>query len=98
MLTGYLFVNHFNSKLNRVDAFSAITGGRPPVLVKGAQNILLLGSDSRDPSEAADIGGWRTDTIILMHIDGRPREGVPDLDPTRHLGLRAEEPVEAVAR
>jgi LCP family protein required for cell wall assembly len=68
-LSGYLFVNHYNSKLNRVDAFSAITGNRPPVLVKGAQNILLLGSDSRDPSKAADLGGWRTDTIILMHIN-----------------------------
>ncbi len=68
VLTGYLFVNHYNDKLSRVDAFSAITGGRPPVLVKGAQNILLLGSDSRDPSQAADQGGWRTDTIILMHV------------------------------
>ena len=67
-LAAYLYVNHFNSKLSRVDAFSKITGGRPPVLVKGAQNILLLGSDSRDPSKAADLGGWRTDTIILMHV------------------------------
>jgi LCP family protein required for cell wall assembly len=68
-LSGYLFVDHLNSKLSRVDAFSGLTGGRPPVFVKGAQNILLLGSDSRDPSKAADLGGWRTDTIILMHID-----------------------------
>jgi LCP family protein required for cell wall assembly len=68
-LSGYLVVNHYNSKLARVDAFDAITGNRPPVLVKGAQNILLLGSDSRDPSKAADLGGWRTDTIILMHIN-----------------------------
>jgi LCP family protein required for cell wall assembly len=68
-LSGYLFVSHLNSKLSRVDAFAGITGGRPPVLVKGAQNILLLGSDARDPSKAADLGGWRTDTIILMHID-----------------------------
>jgi LCP family protein required for cell wall assembly len=67
-LTAYLYVNHYNSKLSRVDAFAGITDGRPPVLVKGAQNILLLGSDSRDPSQAADLGGWRTDTIIVMHI------------------------------
>ena len=68
-LGGYLFVNHINNNLTRVDAFAGLTGGRPPVLVQGAQNILLLGSDSRDPGEAADLGGWRTDTIILMHID-----------------------------
>jgi LCP family protein required for cell wall assembly len=65
----YLYLNHVNSKVKRIDAFSQITGNRPPVLVKGAQNILLLGSDSRDPSDAANNGGWRSDTIILMHID-----------------------------
>src|SRR5262245_16229828 len=38
----YLYLNHVNSKVKRIDAFSQITGNRPPVLVKGAQNILLL--------------------------------------------------------
>ena len=65
----YLYLHHFDSKVKRIDAFSQITGGRPPVLVKGAQNILLLGSDSRDPSDAANNGGWRSDTIIVMHLD-----------------------------
>jgi LCP family protein required for cell wall assembly len=37
------------------------------VLAKGALNMLLLGSDSRDPDEKAAAGS-RTDTIILMHI------------------------------
>ncbi len=68
-LGSYLFVNHLNNDLARVDAFAGLTGGRPPVLVKGAQNILLLGSDSRDPAETSVQPGWRTDTIILMHID-----------------------------
>ncbi len=68
-LSGYLVVHHYNSSLSRVDAFDSITGNRPPVLVKGAQNILLMGSDSRDMSASADNGGWRTDTLILMHID-----------------------------
>lgn len=64
----YLYLKHFDSKVSRIDAFSKITGDRPPRLVAGAQNILLLGSDSRDPSRAANEGGWRTDTLILMHI------------------------------
>ncbi len=64
----YLYLKHFDSKVHRIDAFSDITGGRPPKLVSGAQNILMLGSDSRDPAQAANNGGWRSDTIILMHI------------------------------
>src|SRR5690606_10813993 len=43
--------------------------GRPPNLAAGTLNILLLGTDSRDP-DAPTTGPskWRTDTIVLMHI------------------------------
>ncbi|GAA1786251.1 LCP family protein [Luedemannella flava] len=65
----YLYANSFNSKLDRTDPFSAITGDRPPKIVDGAFNILLLGSDSRDPDAPIDKAGkWRTDTIVLMHV------------------------------
>jgi hypothetical protein len=63
----YLYAHNLNSKIARTDPFSQITGGRPPVLAKGAMNMLLLGSDSRDPDEKANPGS-RTDTIILMHV------------------------------
>jgi LCP family protein required for cell wall assembly len=63
----FLYSRHLDSQIGRTDPFSEITGGRPPVLVKGAMNILLLGSDSRDPDEKANAGS-RTDTIILMHM------------------------------
>ena len=69
VLGGYLFISHFNAKLNRIDAFAGIPNNRPASVVDGAQNVLLLGSDSRDPSEKADLKGWRTDTIILMHVN-----------------------------
>jgi LCP family protein required for cell wall assembly len=63
----FLYARNLNSQVARTDPFSQITGGRPPVLVNGALNMLLLGSDSRDPDEKADAGS-RTDTIILMHV------------------------------
>jgi LCP family protein required for cell wall assembly len=63
-----LYGRYLNNRIDRVDAFSDITGGRPPVLVDGALNILMLGSDSRDPSNNAQAGKWRSDTIILAHI------------------------------
>ena len=63
----FLYSRNLDSRVGRTDPFSEITGGRPPILVKGAMNILLLGSDSRDPDEKANPGS-RTDTIILMHV------------------------------
>ncbi len=45
---------------------------RPPVAHRGPLNILLLGSDSRDERSSVDEPtGWRTDTMILMHIPAK---------------------------
>ena len=66
---GWLYYNRLNAGLDRTDPFSQITGDRPAKEVKGALNILLLGSDSRDPDSKAKPGQWRTDTIIVLHID-----------------------------
>nr|WP_258545169.1 LCP family protein [Micromonospora provocatoris] len=38
---------------------------RPQVEAKGAMNIMILGSDTRDPEST---GGSRSDTIILAHL------------------------------
>jgi LCP family protein required for cell wall assembly len=69
VLGGWLYANSLNDRLKRTDPFSALTGDRPPVLAEGAMNILMLGSDSRDPDAPVDTAGkWRADTLILMHI------------------------------
>jgi LCP family protein required for cell wall assembly len=68
LLVGWLWVRGVDDGLKREDAFSAL-GERPPKLVEGALNILLLGTDSRDPEVSGEPGGaWRTDTIVLVHI------------------------------
>lgn len=65
----WIYAKIVEGNLNRNDPFSALTGGRPPKTVSGAMNILLVGSDSRDPDAPTDQGGeWRTDTMIIMHI------------------------------
>jgi LCP family protein required for cell wall assembly len=64
---GLLYVNHLNAGLQRDDPFSQITASRPAKQVAGALNILLLGSDSRDPDSKAN-GEWRTDTMIFLHV------------------------------
>lgn len=63
----WLYARNLESNMDRVDAFSPIQAERPAKAVDGTQNILLLGSDSRDP-DAEDSDAYRADTIILMHI------------------------------
>ena len=67
-LFGYLYGRKLDSQVARSDPFSQITGARPARIAPGAMNILLLGSDSRDPDNKAKAGEWRTDTIVLMHV------------------------------
>jgi LCP family protein required for cell wall assembly len=65
----YGYANGLNDDLKRTDAFSDITNGRPAKTVDGALNILLVGSDSRDPDASKETtNAWRADTLIIMHI------------------------------
>ncbi|MGS2617277.1 LCP family protein [Micromonospora sp. LZ34] len=65
----WFYARNLNNDLARTDPFSEITGGRPVKPVEGALNILLVGSDSRDPDAPVDQSSkWRADTIIVMHI------------------------------
>ncbi|MFG2166849.1 LCP family protein [Micromonospora chersina] len=66
LLAGGLYYRSVNSSIDRVDAFTGVPEeARPPVVAKGAMNIMILGSDSRDPE---NTGGSRSDTIILAHL------------------------------
>lgn len=65
----WFYARNLNGDLARTDPFSEITGGRPAKQVEGALNILMVGSDSRDPDAPLDgAGKWRADTLILMHV------------------------------
>lgn len=65
---GWAYYHNLSNDVNRTDPFAAITGDRPAKTVDGSLNILILGSDSRDPDNKAQAGEWRTDTLILAHI------------------------------
>ncbi|MGR6317654.1 LCP family protein [Micromonospora soli] len=66
LLAGGLYYRSVNSSIERVDAFNDVPEeSRPQVVAKGAMNIMILGSDSRDPE---NTGGSRSDTIILAHL------------------------------
>jgi LCP family protein required for cell wall assembly len=61
----YQYAHHLDAQVARTDPFSQINQPRPNKVVSGAMNVLILGSDSRNPDSTSNS---RTDTIILMHI------------------------------
>ncbi|HWS37299.1 MAG TPA: LCP family protein [Actinoplanes sp.] len=68
-ITAYGYVSGLDDDLKRTNAFSEITTDRPGKTVEGAFNILLVGTDSRDPDAKQDQANqWRADTLILMHV------------------------------
>ncbi|WP_121157825.1 LCP family protein [Micromonospora pisi] len=70
----WLYVRGLDNDLARTDPFSELAGDRPKSL-NGALNILLVGSDSRDPDAPVDQSSqWRADTIIVMHIPANHQE------------------------
>ncbi|MDT5025045.1 MAG: hypothetical protein QOE61_1471 [Micromonosporaceae bacterium] len=74
VLSTYLWVKNVDDGLKRTDPFADVAG-RPQKLIDGTLNILLLGSDSRDPSApVSQASQWRTDTIMVMHIPADHKE------------------------
>lgn len=62
----YFYVQSLEDNMGRVEAFSPIPGERPDKPVSGTLNVLILGSDSRDPDAEDDV--YRADTIMLLHV------------------------------
>jgi LCP family protein required for cell wall assembly len=65
-LGGWMYLRSVDSKVDRVNvAALAEQKQTPEGIPAGSMNILLLGSDSRDPDSTADS---RTDTIMVVHV------------------------------
>lgn len=62
-----VYANRLDDNMTRTEAFSSLVE-RPEKVAPGALNILLLGSDSRDPDGVSGDGPYRADTIMLLHI------------------------------
>lgn len=75
---GWWAYSHLNSNIDSVDLDQAIGDNRPKKVVANAQNVLVLGSDSRAGANAdldhGDVSGARSDTAMLVHIpEGRAK-------------------------
>jgi len=68
-LAAGFYLHNVSSNVKRVDAFASVPEASRPqkaAVAAAATNFLLLGSDSRDPSNK---DGGRSDTIIVMHLN-----------------------------
>ena len=75
---GYVLVNRYDANINRIDVFGS-DRQRPQDAPRDAQNILIVGSDSRGDLAAGQgtqgrgktfVTGQRSDTVILAHLFG----------------------------
>ncbi len=76
---GYALVNHYDGNIDRLPGVFGGDGSRPAATERGAQNFLIVGSDSRGDLEAGEgvqgkgddfVTGQRADTVILAHLYG----------------------------
>lgn len=75
---GYLLYDHFDGNINRIPIGTVPGGPRPSEAPRGALNILLVGSDTRDFAGGEAFQGEgekrvtnaRSDTMMLAHLYG----------------------------
>ena len=75
----YVLVNKYDANIARIDVFGGSRAEAPAAAPRDAQNILIVGSDSRGDTEAGGefqgsgdtfVTGQRSDTVILAHLYG----------------------------
>ncbi|MFD7070053.1 LCP family protein [Streptomyces sp. NPDC059913] len=78
--TTYWLYSRLDGNITGVDIDKALGEDRPEKLPTSGQNLLVLGSDSRDGAENKELGGGgavsgaRSDTAMVVHIpEGRSR-------------------------
>ncbi|MGH3744032.1 MAG: LCP family protein [Mycobacteriales bacterium] len=73
----FAYYQHLNGNIHRISVFDQISGHRPAEAQDGAENILVVGDDTRvgetaqqlrEENTTQDGGGQNTDTIIVMHL------------------------------
>ncbi|CUU53872.1 cell envelope-related function transcriptional attenuator common domain-containing protein [Parafrankia irregularis] len=68
--TGWLVVTFYDRRIDRetIAPPADMTVTRPPSAPVGSETWLLVGSDIRTGSDAAKVGGARSDTMMIAHL------------------------------
>jgi LCP family protein required for cell wall assembly len=79
---GYLLIQHYNGNIGHLTNVLTHGGNRPVAAPHDAQNVLLVGADSREGENGVGTGGKgfapgiRSDTIILAHLYGKSNKAL----------------------
>ncbi|WP_251733217.1 LCP family protein [Frankia sp. R82] len=69
-VAGWVIITAYDRRIDRADiALPHADVTRPPTVPVGTENWLLVGSDVRTGSDAAKVGGARSDTMMIAHLD-----------------------------
>ncbi|WP_261562047.1 LCP family glycopolymer transferase [Frankia tisae] len=68
-VSGWVILTVYDHKIARASiALPHVDVSRPPAVPAGTENWLLVGSDVRTGSDAAKVGGARSDTMMIAHL------------------------------
>jgi LCP family protein required for cell wall assembly len=79
---GYLLIQHYNGNIDHLGGVFGHDGPRPAAAPHEAQNVLLVGADTREGENAKGTGGKgfapgiRSDTVILAHLYGKSNKAL----------------------
>ncbi|WP_055750786.1 LCP family protein [Frankia sp. AvcI1] len=68
-VSGWVVLTVYDRKIARASiALPHVDVSRPPAVPAGTENWLLVGSDVRTGTDAAKVGGARSDTMMIAHL------------------------------
>ncbi|MBL7549976.1 LCP family protein [Frankia sp. AgB1.9] len=66
---GYGATKYYETQLSRTDLSAGrVEGTRPPAIPHGRETWLLVGSDVRTGADSAEVGGARSDTMMIGYL------------------------------
>ena len=69
VVLGYGATRYFDGRLKRTDlSADRVEGTRPPAVPHGRETWLLVGSDVRTGADKAEVGGSRSDTMMIAYL------------------------------
>ncbi|MCL9797763.1 LCP family protein, partial [Frankia sp. AgKG'84/4] len=89
-VAGWITLTVYDRKIDRADiGLPRVEASRPPTVPAGTENWLLVGSDVRTGTDAAKVGGARSDTMMIAHLDSDGRTSIVSIPRDLYLPIPA---------
>ncbi len=89
-VAGWIALTVYDRNIDRADiGLPRVEASRPPAVPAGTENWLLVGSDVRTGTDAAKVGGARSDTMMIAHLDSDGRTSIVSIPRDLYLPIPA---------